>query len=720
MPHAENEVSWDGQDSFIEPSLKRLKPDDSGLHTSRNPAVSTKRRAKPFQPHSRYFYQEHETKTADKKSAAETEHSTLQLEKKSLHSKGTSGLGYNDAQGALFIPLESSDEENCNMPGTQHLSERPYSDRCKSNRIPKKESHSSVLEKSHVFIGPVFQPAPKTEQRSETTHEFIGPVFQTAPKAELRNEVSHAFIGPLLRQAPTEEQGIKTGSVSTSPLFQPAPIAEQGSRKSHAFIGPQCPPNPKAVLWNENVKNWTESKSPHFKISTVELGKVSGRAGAQNGMDYELRQFYKELQILEAETDDNGKESESKANDNKEFTLLNKSSQDSSTFLRHVGTPNNKAICDGQSHLRELLPYDYIKNCYLNNTVPPPRFQIQPPPRFQIQQPPHLQNQPPLHFQNQPPPHFQNHLPPNFSVSHGPPPLPPTPPYNHPVPHPIQNAFAPCTENKNIRYGHNEHQRQDQQHWNSFPIPHNAGNSNLKEGNILFLDSECGKRQQEHRFGDALGNQESHSGAAQLHNYTYVPQERHTEDDNKKTSSDERKLVLLRGLPGSGKTTLARFLLNLNPNGFVFSTDDYFCQKDGYTYDVKLLGDAHNWNQCRARRAMDDGRSPIIIDNTNIQGWEMKPYVQMAIERGYFVDFVEPDNWWKLDPLELAKRNTHRVPQEKISQMLERYEHNMTVPVVMNSVEPPHKNAHRRPPQPRPRWGASVDFSHHNRTFHNR
>lgn len=31
-----------------------------------------------------------------------------------------------------------------------------------------------------------------------------------------------------------------------------------------------------------------------------------------------------------------------------------------------------------------------------------------------------------------------------------------------------------------------------------------------------------------------------------------------------------------------------------------------------------------------AEDAMRDGRSPIIIDNTNIQAWEMKPYVKMA------------------------------------------------------------------------------------------
>lgn len=80
---------------------------------------------------------------------------------------------------------------------------------------------------------------------------------------------------------------------------------------------------------------------------------------------------------------------------------------------------------------------------------------------------------------------------------------------------------------------------------------------------------------------------------------------------------------------------------------------------------------------------MRDGRSPIIIDNTNIQAWEMKPYVRMvsvvlfvcvcaphrrrssgennlifwkqALERGYRVDFCEPDTAWKFDPCELER-----------------------------------------------------------------
>ncbi|XP_010281760.1 PREDICTED: NEDD4-binding protein 2-like 2 [Phaethon lepturus] len=103
------------------------------------------------------------------------------------------------------------------------------------------------------------------------------------------------------------------------------------------------------------------------------------------------------------------------------------------------------------------------------------------------------------------------------------------------------------------------------------------------------------------------------------------------------------------------------------------------------------------------KQAMEQGKSPVIIDNTNTQAWEMKPYVEVALEKGYRVEFHEPDTWWKFDPEELEKRNKHGVTREKIAQMLERYEYQISIPIVMNSVVPPHKNTQRPPLQRRHR-----------------
>ncbi|KAK1899518.1 NEDD4-binding protein 2-like 2 [Dissostichus eleginoides] len=96
-------------------------------------------------------------------------------------------------------------------------------------------------------------------------------------------------------------------------------------------------------------------------------------------------------------------------------------------------------------------------------------------------------------------------------------------------------------------------------------------------------------------------------------------------------------------------------LLSTGPSGLILSTDDFFAHREGYNYEARLLGEAHDWNHNRTQDAMHDGRSPIIIDNTNAQAWEMKPYVKMALDRGYKVDFCEPDTSWKFDPFELEK-----------------------------------------------------------------
>ncbi|XP_053434119.1 NEDD4-binding protein 2 isoform X2 [Nycticebus coucang] len=147
-------------------------------------------------------------------------------------------------------------------------------------------------------------------------------------------------------------------------------------------------------------------------------------------------------------------------------------------------------------------------------------------------------------------------------------------------------------------------------------------------------------------------------------------------------------LVLLRGLPGSGKSFLARTLQEDNPSGVILSTDDYFYINGQYQFDVKYLGEAHEWNQNRAREAFEKKISPIIIDNTNLQAWEMKPYVALSQKHKYKVLFREPDTWWKFKPKELARRNIHGVSKEKITRMLEHYQRFVSVPIIMNSSVP--------------------------------
>ncbi|XP_044537679.1 NEDD4-binding protein 2 [Gracilinanus agilis] len=156
----------------------------------------------------------------------------------------------------------------------------------------------------------------------------------------------------------------------------------------------------------------------------------------------------------------------------------------------------------------------------------------------------------------------------------------------------------------------------------------------------------------------------------------------------RKTPYVGQTLVLLRGLPGSGKSFLARKLLEENPNGVILSSDDFFYKNGQYQFDGNLLGEAHEWNQKRAKEALEKKVSPVIIDNTNLQAWEMKPYIILSQKYKYKIHFREPDTWWKFKPKELARRNVHGVTKEKIVRMLEHYERYVSVTHILDSSVP--------------------------------
>ena len=131
-------------------------------------------------------------------------------------------------------------------------------------------------------------------------------------------------------------------------------------------------------------------------------------------------------------------------------------------------------------------------------------------------------------------------------------------------------------------------------------------------------------------------------------------------------------LILMRGVSGSGKSTRAREIKE--PNTVILSTDDLFVIKDKYVFDPKKLPENHKRNQERCREHMILKTRTIIIDNTNIQSWEMWPYKQLALEHGYQVEIMEIP---APNIEELVRRQETRgdkkIPRETLERMLERW-----------------------------------------------
>lgn len=154
-------------------------------------------------------------------------------------------------------------------------------------------------------------------------------------------------------------------------------------------------------------------------------------------------------------------------------------------------------------------------------------------------------------------------------------------------------------------------------------------------------------------------------------------------DGAEKISQSDKVLIIMRGISGSGKSTLAK---EIGRGGIILSTDDFW--GPNYDFDPDYIAEAHFWNQGRADEAMQNGVSPVVIDNTHVEAWEAKPYVEMAQKHGYRVEIQESQTPWRFDAEELAKRNSHGVPLDVIETMINKWHPNMTVDDIINSEKP--------------------------------
>ena len=153
-----------------------------------------------------------------------------------------------------------------------------------------------------------------------------------------------------------------------------------------------------------------------------------------------------------------------------------------------------------------------------------------------------------------------------------------------------------------------------------------------------------------------------------------------------------QQLFVMRGIPGAGKSTMAKSIVS---DGVIHSTDDLITATGDYraffarlieSGDFKDLSRMHSKNLSNAIKSMKSGVTPVIIDNTNIKQNESKAYIVAALEMGYddnnikFVDIGTAG----LEAAELAKRNAHGVPLEKIEAMIA--SHTAQGPLTLKSV----------------------------------
>ena len=125
------------------------------------------------------------------------------------------------------------------------------------------------------------------------------------------------------------------------------------------------------------------------------------------------------------------------------------------------------------------------------------------------------------------------------------------------------------------------------------------------------------------------------------------------------------QIILVRGLPGSGKTSLIESIRGESP---VFAADDHFYELGNgkYNFDPSELHTAHLNCQKKAESEMYNGTKTIFVTNTFTTNKEMKPYQEMAERYGYRCSVIIVEN-------RHGNSNVHNVPNETIERMKNRF-----------------------------------------------
>ena len=131
----------------------------------------------------------------------------------------------------------------------------------------------------------------------------------------------------------------------------------------------------------------------------------------------------------------------------------------------------------------------------------------------------------------------------------------------------------------------------------------------------------------------------------------------------------EKTIIIIRGIPGSGKTTFAN---EIAKPWQIFEADQFFMKKGKYEFDGSKLKDAHNWCKKRVHYWMHPSIfgsiffRKIVVSNTFTQDWEMRYYQIIAKKYGYKVHTIIVEN-------RHGGINTHGVPDDKLEIMSKRF-----------------------------------------------
>ena len=135
--------------------------------------------------------------------------------------------------------------------------------------------------------------------------------------------------------------------------------------------------------------------------------------------------------------------------------------------------------------------------------------------------------------------------------------------------------------------------------------------------------------------------------------------------------SPERFAFIMRGVPGSGKSTTAIKLAG--SSGIIHAVDNYHVDSRGsFCWDDAKVEEYYERNFRAFTKSCQRGYPVIVCDCINIERADFKKYIDVAKQYGYITSTVVMD---PPAPLVAAQRNVHSVTVDQINDMYKKWEH---------------------------------------------
>ena len=138
----------------------------------------------------------------------------------------------------------------------------------------------------------------------------------------------------------------------------------------------------------------------------------------------------------------------------------------------------------------------------------------------------------------------------------------------------------------------------------------------------------------------------------------------------------QKYMILIRGLSGSGKRTVADLICGSveDDSRIAISANDYFYSDTGtFEFDATKLKDAHIWCLSEVETCILQGYETIVIHNTFSRKWEVEPYLKIACKNGYRISILSLYDSG-LSDTQLAQRSEYGVPLHSIRRQRARWE----------------------------------------------